>query len=237
MTENISLAVAFGAGVVSFISPCVLPLIPIYLAYLGGASFSAVDSPTAGVRRQTISHALLFVAGFTLVFIILGAGAGLAGGMLRSYMSLIRQASGVLLVLLGISMIGLVQIPFLQSECRFHLDPSGSVGKFRSLLLGVVFGFGWTPCIGPILGAILSLAMDSQTGYQGAFLLAVYSAGLGLPFLAAGFAMDRAAKYLRGIQRHLKVISIASGLMIMAMGALIFFNIFQRLSGLFYWRF
>ncbi len=239
MAEEVSFLLAFAAGVVSFVSPCVLPLIPIYLSYLGGAALQPGEEASAALRRRTVTHALLFVAGFSIVFTLLGASAGLAGSLLRQHMPLIRQASGVVIVLLGLSMVGLFQLPFLQIERRFHLAPSspskGRVGKARSLLMGVVFGFGWTPCIGPILGAILSVAMNSQTAGQGTFLLAVYSAGLGIPFLGAGLALGRATGFLRRLNRHLRMVSLASGVLIVIMGILVYFNAFQRLSGLFPW--
>lgn len=235
MAEEVSFLLAFAAGVVSFASPCVLPLIPIYLSYLGGAALQPGEEASAALRRRTVTHALLFVAGFSIVFTLLGASAGLAGSLLRQHMTLIRQASGVVIVLLGLSMVGLFQLPFLQIERRFHLAPSSNVGKARSLLMGVVFGFGWTPCIGPILGAILSVAMNSQTAGQGTFLLAVYSAGLGIPFLGAGLALGRATGFLRRLHRHLRMVSLASGVLIIIMGILVYFNAFQRLSGLFPW--
>ncbi|MCL5256945.1 MAG: cytochrome c biogenesis protein CcdA, partial [Chloroflexi bacterium] len=212
-----------------------LPLMPIYLSYLGGASLHPGEEASAALRRRTVVHALLFVAGFSIVFTLLGASAGLMGSLLREHMPLIRQASGVVIVLLGLSMVGLFQLPFLQVERRFHLAPSSSAGKVRSLLMGVVFGFGWTPCIGPILGAILSVAMNSQTAGQGTFLLAIYSAGLGIPFIAAGLALGQATGFLRRLNSHLRGVSLASGVLIVIMGILVFFNAFQRLSGLFPW--
>lgn len=234
MAENVPLMVAFAAGLASFVSPCVLPLIPIYLGYLGGASIQA-NAPPGAVWMRTLTHAFLFVAGFSLVFIVLGASAGLVGTVLQQQMPLIRKVSGIVIVVLGLSMLGLFQLPFLQRERRFHLEPGGTAGKARSFLLGLVFGFGWTPCFGPILGAILSLAMSSQTVAQGTFLLAVYSAGLGVPFLGAGLALSRATTFLRKLNRHMRLVSVASAVLIIAMGVLVYVNAFQRLSGLFIW--
>jgi cytochrome c-type biogenesis protein len=228
---NVSLLAALGAGVLSFISPCVLPMVPIYIGYLSGA---AAGQDERQGRRIAFGRSLLFVVGFSLVFIAMGASAGLLGRTLNEYLPLLRQAGGILLVVFGLHVMGILKLPWLYYEKRLDYRPA-TVGGAASVLIGMVFALGWTPCVGPILAAILLLAGDSATVGQGAVLLACYSLGLGLPFLATGLALGSATRFLKRLNRYYHAIEIVSGLFLVGMGILLFTNTFQRLSGFFSW--
>ncbi len=228
---GISLIAALGAGILSFISPCVLPLVPVYIGYLSGTV--AGQEPEHG-RAATVWQALLFVLGFSLVFIALGASAGLLGSGLNAQMPFLRQIGGILLVVFGLHVMGVLKIPFLYQEKRLDYQPARR-GWATSLLVGMVFALGWTPCVGPILAATLLLASDSATVAQGALLLAVYSIGLGLPFLATALALGSATRLLKRLNRYNHAIEIVSGLFLIILGVLLYTNTLQRLSGLFYW--
>ncbi|MBI4302192.1 MAG: sulfite exporter TauE/SafE family protein [Chloroflexi bacterium] len=225
-TESVSLVAAFAAGLLSFISPCILPLVPAYIGHLTG---SAVSSTSGFSHRRGFFHALAFVCGFSLVFIALGVLVGLAGSLMVAYMPTLRKAAGVVLVLLGLQVTGLFQIPFLLRERRLS-HPEIKMGYFHSLLVGITFSLGWTPCVGVILGGILTLAATSGTAAQGAYLLSIYSLGLGIPFLAAGLALGPVARYLKRINRYLRFVSVISGLLLIGVGVLIFTNSLVRLN-------
>ncbi|MBI4307382.1 MAG: cytochrome c biogenesis protein CcdA [Chloroflexi bacterium] len=221
-TQSAILFIAFGAGVLSFVSPCCLPLVPVYLAHLAGASASeGVAFPS---QRVTFFHALGFVLGFSALFVALGASAGLLGSVLAPYMSVLRKVAGLLLVVLGLHIIGVFRIPFLYYERRLSYSGGTRPSYWRSFLIGGAFAAGWTPCVGPILAGIFTLAWDSQTAAQGALLLAVYSAGLGTPFLLAGLGVGRLAGVLHRVNRYLRPMEVASGALLVAVGVLVFFN-------------
>lgn len=228
-TQNLNLLVAFGAGVLSFISPCVLPLVPVYLGYLSGA---AIEGESAS-RARTVAHAFAFVVGFTLVFVALGASVGLVGYVLLRYLPIIVRVGGVVLILLGLHLTGLVRIPFLYVEKRLEVKKQGGDTYWTSFLVGMVFAFGWSPCVGPILSGILLLASASQTVGRGALLLAVYSLGLGLPFLITAFALSLVTRWLRKLNRYMNVVSIAAGVFLIVMGVLLFAGWFERLNAYF----
>ena len=218
MIENISLFVAFSAGVLSFLSPCVLPLVPVYLASLCGPE---ILEPRVGRGRVPIFfHSLSFVAGFSIVFIMMGIGAGLAGFAIGANIILIRRVAGSLLIVFGLFMLASLKIPWLNYEKRLSPSLGSTTGYLRSLLTGAVFSLAWTPCVGPILGGILTLALTSETVWSGAYLLAVYSLGLGLPFLIIGAAFDSVVPLLKRIKRYTKQIYIAGGLLLIAVGVL-----------------
>lgn len=220
--ENLSLLVAFSAGVVSFLSPCVLPLVPVYMGHLAG---STVLEP--GSRRSymlALPHSLSFVLGFGVVFVAMGVVVGLLGVYLSSYMSLLRKVAGVLLVLFGLYLTGVFKLSFLDYERRLHVRLGDKPGYVRSFLVGVAFSLGWTPCVGPILGSILALAWTSETVWHGAFLLSAYSLGLGLPFIAVGVALGSLRPHLTRLNRHLRIVSIVGGVMMIAVGVLVFTN-------------
>ncbi len=230
-SAGISLLAAAGAGLLSFISPCVLPMVPVYIGYLSG---TAAGTPETAGRAATLRQALLFVLGFSLVFVALGASAGLLGAGLNEYLPLLRQGGGLLLIVFGFHTMGIITIPLLYRDSRLDYRPT-AVGGFSAVLIGTVFALGWTPCVGPILAAILLLASDSATVGQGALLLAVYSMGLGIPFLATALALGSANRLLKRLNRYYRAIEVVSGLFLVAMGILLFTNTLQRLTGLFYW--
>lgn len=230
-SAGVSLLAALGAGVLSFISPCVLPLVPVYIGYLSG---TVAGQEEGRGRAATVWQALLFVLGFSTVFVVLGASAGLLGNGLNEYLPLLRQVGGLLLVVFGLHVMGVIKIPMLYREKRLDYQPV-TRGGAASFVVGMVFALGWTPCVGPILAAILLLASDSATVGQGALLLAVYSIGLGLPFLATALALGSATRLLKRLNRYYHAIEIVSGVFLIVLGVLLFTNTLQRLAGLFYW--
>jgi len=229
MQYEVSIIVAFWAGVLSFISPCVLPLVPAYIARLSGATISA-EGQTAAQRAHTFFHALAFVVGFSLVFVVLGVSVGLMGQVIQRYMVLLRQIGGLALVVLGLNVAGVLKIPWLYSEKKVHYRPGARASYLASFLVGVVFSLGWTPCVGPILAAILLYASASQTVLQGAILLVAYALGLGIPFLITGLALTTVSDYLQKLNRHMGLVSLISGVLLVLMGILIFTNSLAQLS-------
>lgn len=227
----VSAGTAFLAGLLTFLSPCLLPLVPIYISYLGG---SAVADARPARRLTTLSHAVLFVAGFSLLYIALGASIGLISDVLSEHMPLLRKVGGLLIIVLGLQLTGLITIPLLSGERRFELGGRPASSYPTSLLMGLVFGFAWTPCVGSTLLAISVLATTTETAWQGAALLATYSAGLALPFLITAAALEAVAGSLRRINRHLNIISIVSGLLVIAVGLLVFTDQVHWLSSLLY---
>jgi cytochrome c-type biogenesis protein len=203
MTADVSIFAALFAGVISFLSPCVLPLVPPYLVYLAGTSLErlAGAEPPPRVRRETILAALLFVAGFTTVFVALGAGASAVGSVLRFYSNELAMVAGVFIIIMGLHFLGITPITLLSRQAR--LDVQKPVGLWGAYVMGLAFAFGWTPCIGPILAAILAVAGSQATVMKGAGLLAVYSLGLGLPFLIAALAVEPFAAFLVRFRAHL----------------------------------
>jgi cytochrome c-type biogenesis protein len=231
MTQNLSIPLAFVAGVVSFLSPCVLPLIPGYISMLSGASIeelkSGADATLAGrILRNSVS----FVIGFSTVFIALGASATWVGNFLLARRTIFNIVAGILIITFGLHLTGLVKIPLLYREARIDTGAPRR-GLAGSFLLGFAFAFGWTPCIGPILTGILALAATRDTVFQGMFLLAIYSAGLAIPFLLTGLGLSQFLKFYGGFRKHLQVVEVASGVLLIAIGLLMAFNKFTLLSG------
>lgn len=227
---GVSVAIAFAAGLLSFISPCQLAVVPGYVGYLSGA----VANSTGGTatRGRTIGHALAFILGFTAVFVALGASVGLFGYLLQDYLPIVRRVGGVIVVLLGLHLAGILPLPFLYRELRLEQPTSTRRGYLPSLFLGFFFGVGWTPCIGPTLAAILLLAGTTQTVGHGAGLLLVYSLGLGVPFLATALALGSASRLIRRLNRHGNVVSVVSGILLIIMGVLLFTDQLARLPAL-----
>lgn len=225
MEDKISYFGAFIAGLLSFLSPCVLPLIPSFITYITGLSFADLQAehPTHKVRQQTIIHTLMFIAGFTVVFVLLGASATFIGGFLQEHMSAIRRVGGILIIIFGIHVSGLVPIHLLLGEKRvtIHRKPAGFLGSF---LVGLAFAAGWTPCIGPILASILMVAATEETVYQGIALLLVYSLGLAIPFFLASLAMHQFMIFFNRFKKHIRLMEIVTGLFLVAVGILIFSN-------------
>jgi cytochrome c-type biogenesis protein len=220
VTENISLLVAFGGGLLSFLSPCVLPMVPVYLASLYGPGIF----DTRGIRIPVFLHSLSFVIGFSLVFISLGAVAGLTGYALNPNYALLSKIAGSLLIVFGLFILVALKVPWLNYEKRLNPSLGSTTGYVRSFLIGAVFSVSWTACVGPILGSILTIASVRATAWQGAYLLAIYSLGLGLPFLIIGFAFDSILPLLKRIQRYSGLIHVISGLLLIIVGILILTN-------------
>ncbi len=193
-TVLILLIPALVAGLLTFLAPCTLPLIPAYLAFISGVSGASPHDPS--VRRRVLLNGVSFVIGFSIIFVAFGALAGLAGGYLAAYRGTLSQVGGVVIIVFGLVMLGLLRIPLLQSEHRFRLPPALEVGKpLSSFLIGASFAFGWTPCVGPVLGSIILLASTSSTAGTGALLLAVFSLGLALPFIAVAAFFSKAEMF------------------------------------------
>ncbi|MCD6269788.1 MAG: cytochrome c biogenesis protein CcdA [Deltaproteobacteria bacterium] len=229
-TSQVSLLIAFMAGVFSFISPCVLPLIPSYLTYITGISFDElVDNRSQSVRRRTLFHSLFFILGFTLVFVALGASATYVGAFFQENQVLIRRVGGVIVILLGIHITGVIKLNFLEREKRFEFTDK-PIGYFGSVLVGIAFAAGWTPCIGPILASILLYASTSENVGSGIILLIAYSMGLGVPFLISALAFNSFLTYFSKFNRYLRIVSIISGIFLIVIGFLLVFDYLSILS-------
>jgi cytochrome c-type biogenesis protein len=228
VTEPVALSfmVAFVAGLLSFLSPCVLPLVPSYVGFITGMTLPEVS----GRRRAAFLHAVLFVAGFSLVFVLLGASATALGRALNYYQVWLQRVGGVLIIIFGFLCLGVFKVGILNQERRVHLDHK-PVGYLGSALVGVAFGAGWTPCIGPVLGAILGLAATTSDVTRGMQLLAVYSAGLALPFLIAAVAVESFLDWFQGFRRYLPWVMRLSGLILIVVGILLVTGEFTRLAG------
>lgn len=237
---DVTLWIAFTAGILSFFSPCVLPLIPSYITYITGLSFGQLKEahPSTKVRLTVLLHSLTFIAGFSLVFISLGAIAGIASSTfqthLREGLGWVQKIGGILIFLFGIHMSGLFHFGVLLGEKRvqIHNKPHGFIGTF---LVGLAFAAGWTPCIGPILGAILALAAGTTGDVgRGVLLLSVYSAGLGIPFLLAGLLFHSFLNFFNRFRKHIRLMEIFTGILLMVAGAMLFFDLLGRFSGYLY---
>ncbi|MBI5197312.1 MAG: sulfite exporter TauE/SafE family protein [Nitrospirae bacterium] len=219
---QISFLIAFGAGFFSFISPCVLPLVPSYVSFITGLSFEDLTKSrdVARVRWLTISHSLAFIAGFSTVFILFGASATFIGQALLTYQDLIRQVGGILIILFGLYIMGLLKLSFLTRDKKFHIE-NKPAGYFGTALVGVGFAAAWTPCVGPILGSILLYASTTDSLTQGISLLAVYSLGLGLPFFASALAINTFLVSFKKISRYMGWITFISGLFLVVVGIMV----------------
>ncbi len=223
---GLGLFVAFTAGLLSFLSPCVLPLVPSYIGFLTGMTLPEATSR----RRPALIHALLFVAGFSLIFILLGASATALGRALNQYQIWIQRVGGVLIIAFGLVCLGVVRADFLMQERRVHMEEK-PVGYLGSLLVGMAFAAGWTPCIGPVLGAILGLAATSSDLARGTLLLAAYSFGLAVPFLIAAVALESFLGWFQRFRRYLPWVMRVSGVLLVFVGILMVTGEFTRLAG------
>lgn len=242
---GVGLGIAFLAGLLSCLSPCVLPLIPAYLGYLSGAATASARSQAPGpgtavavqarpaVGAASLLHALGFVAGFSIVFVLFGISLGLLGFFLREHLSLVQKVAGSLLIVLGLHLAGVITIPWLEQERRLGLE--GGSGYARSFLVGASFAAGWSPCIGPTLGAILALAVSGGTAAQAAALLMAYSLGMAVPFLAMGAAFDTLRPAYERLRRWSWAVNYISGVVLVVMGVLVFTNSLVGLNRLFDW--
>lgn len=216
--NDVTIYWALLAGLISFLSPCVLPLVPPYLVYLAGTSLErfADAEPEPRVKRETVLAAFLFVCGFSTVFVALGASASAFGALLRSYANELSIIAGIVIIVMGLHFMGLTRIGFLMREKRAPMPRP--VGLWGAYVMGLAFAFGWTPCIGPVLAAILAVAAAKETVAKGAGLLALYSAGLGIPFLIAAFAIEPFAAFLARFKRHLGTVEKAMGVLLVITG-------------------
>ncbi len=216
MNADVSIVAALIAGLVSFLSPCVLPLVPPYLIYLAGTSLErlADREPEPRVKVETVIAAALFVAGFSTVFVALGASASVIGAFLRAYSDVLGIVAGIAIIIMGLHFLGITRLALLMQEKRAHIPKP--VGLWGAYVMGLAFAFGWTPCIGPILAAILAVAASETTIAKGAGLLAVYSLGLGIPFVLAAIAIEPFAAFLARFRRHLaRVEQVMGGLLVL----------------------
>ena len=223
---TLGLFVAFAAGLLSFLSPCVLPLVPSYIGFLTGMSLPELS----GRRRAALAHALLFVAGFSVVFVLLGASATALGRALNYYQQWLQRIGGLLIIGFGLVCLGVIRLGFLSRERRVQVEHR-PVGYLGSALVGMAFGAGWTPCIGPVLGAILGLAATARDLSRGMLLLAAYSAGLAVPFLLAAVALDSFLDWFQRFRRYLPWVMRVSGVLLIFVGVLMATGEFTRLAG------
>jgi cytochrome c-type biogenesis protein len=225
-TPNLSVLVAFAGGLLSFLSPCVLPLVPSYLGFITGFTFNEM----ADRRRIAMIHALLFVLGFSLIFMAFGASATVLGRLLKYYDVWFQRIGGVLIILFGLYCLGVIKLAFLDQDARLHLDRK-PVGYLGSVLVGMAFAAGWTPCIGPILGAILGLAATEASLGKGMVLLAAYSLGLAVPFLIAAYAAESFLGWFQRFRRYLPWVQRVSGVLLIIVGVLMATGEFTRMAG------
>lgn len=231
--DFLTLLTALGAGVISFISPCVLPLVPGYISFVSGTSLSELAESGGAEylrrRRRVVVNTLAFVLGFSLVFVAMGASATYVGQWLAGNRIWLGRIAGTVIVLFGLHVMGVFKISLLNLEKRLHTErePVGLLGSFG---IGLAFAFGWSPCIGPILATVLVLAAQRETVGQGIVLLSVYSLGLGGPFLLTGLAVNRFLTISKKIKRHMRVIEIVSGILLVVIGVLVFTDSLQALS-------
>jgi cytochrome c-type biogenesis protein len=230
MAANTTIVAALLAGLVSFLSPCVLPLVPPYLVYLAGASLErlADAEPESRVRWETILAAMLFVAGFSTVFVALGAGASAVGSLLRFYSNELAILAGIVIIVMGLHFLGLTPIRLLSQEKRMEMQKP--VGLWGAYVMGLAFAAGWTPCIGPILATILAIAASEATVAKGAGLLAIYSLGLGVPFVIAALAVEPFAAFLTRFRAHLGLMERVMGGLLVLTGVAFLFGFFTQLN-------
>jgi cytochrome c-type biogenesis protein len=233
--SDITYWIAFTAGILSFASPCVLPLIPSYLTYITGLSFSQLEAahPNAKLRLTVLLHSLCFILGFTVVFVLLGAIAGVASSKFQIYLreglEWLEKVGGLLIFLFGVHITGLFHFGVLLGEKRvqLHKKPSGFAGTF---MVGIAFAAGWTPCIGPILASILMIAATSGHAGEGVSLLSVYSLGLGVPFLLSGLLFHHFLIAFNRFRKYIRIVEIVTGVMLMAVGIMLMFNLMGTLT-------
>jgi cytochrome c-type biogenesis protein len=221
---------AFVAGLLSFLSPCVLPLVPGYVSLISGATVEDLQSSDRRLLRTVMLHSVTFVLGFSVVFIALGAVATSVGQFANQYHALLTKIAGGVVIIFGLHLTGLMKIKALYADKRLH-NVKGSSSVAGSFLVGFAFAFGWTPCIGPILAAILVLAETQDTVLKGILLLAIYSLGLAVPFLLTSLGVDRFLAFYGRFRRHLHTVEVISGVLLIAVGVLIFLNNLRLLSG------
>ena len=226
---HVSVGLALLAGLVSFLSPCVLSLIPAYIGYLSSRSLTP-EGATVEQRWETIAHGLAFVLGFSVVFVALGATASAIGMLLFDARGLLTRVGGVIVILFGLHTLGVIHIPFLEYDTRRQKAPDRRLGYLSSAFMGVFFSAGWAPCVGPVLGAVLTLALTADALGRGVVLLAAYSLGLGIPFLFAAAGVGRVSALLRRYRQAMRYASVATGVFLVLIGVLVFTDSLQALA-------
>ncbi|HEY5983169.1 MAG TPA: cytochrome c biogenesis protein CcdA [Anaerolineales bacterium] len=226
--SQVSVGLAFLAGLASFLSPCVFSLVPAYIGYLGGRA--AGGEAEHSNRFITFTHGVAFVLGFSVVFIVLGVAVSAAGGLLYDLRNILEKVGGIIVVIFGLHMIGVYRIPFLEYDARVHSRPDPKWGYLSSALLGVFFSAGWSPCVGPVLGSILTVAINGGSVALGAKLLSAYSAGLAIPFLAAALGIGWVATILRKYGKTMRYVEVAMGVVLVIVGILLFAGVFELMS-------
>lgn len=227
---SVGIAVAFAAGLLSFLSPCVLPLVPSYVSFVTGLGLEELETGGGDVKRVTLIHSLLFVAGFSIIFMLMGASATYVGHLLRSYQDIIARVGGILIILFGIYLLGIVPIPALSRERRYQFQRK-PVGYTGTVVVGVAFGAGWVPCIGPILGAILTLAATRASVAEGIGLLGVYSTGLAIPFVLSALALTAFLSWFQRFRRYMRYVEWVAGTLLIFVGLLLLTGKFTVLAG------
>lgn len=212
---------AFIAGLLAFLSPCVLPLVPVYISIMSGKTIYKSETIKISERLYLLINSLAFVSGFSVVFIALGSTATIIGQVLKDYSGIIARIGGVILIIFGLQYAGIFRIPFLNMEKRFNIPASLKSGYAGSFIIGVIFSFGWVPCVGMILSGILLLASQLETLLQGVLLMGIFSLGLGLPFILAGIFISLFSSFLKKINKHLNMVSIISGIFLVALGIIL----------------
>ena len=226
---NISLGLSFLAGLASFLSPCVFSLVPAYVGYLGGRAAGGEVTQSSN-RWVTFTHGLAFVLGFSVVFVVLGIATSAFGSLLYDLRYILAKVGGLVVIIFGLHMIGVFRIPFLEYDTRVQELPDPKLGYLSSALLGVFFSAGWSPCVGPVLGAILTLALNGGSVSQGASLLSAYSAGLAIPFLIAALGVGWVTSTLRKYGKIMRYVEIAMGVILVVIGIMLFSGTFERLA-------
>jgi len=227
---ELSIGLAFLAGLASFLSPCVFSLVPAYIGYLSGRSVAAGDLSAAALRWKTVSHGLAFVLGFSIVFIMLGVAASAIGRLLYDMRNILSTIGGIVVIIFGLHMTGLVRIPFLEYDLRPQSRMDEGRGYLSSALMGVFFSAGWSPCVGPVLGSILTLALQGGSVSQGVELLSAYSAGLAIPFLLAAFGIGWVTRTLRKYGKVMHYVEIVMGVILIIVGIMLALGTFNLLA-------
>lgn len=227
--SEVTIGLALLAGLASFLSPCVLALVPAYVGYLGGVSISP-EGVVARNRWTTFAHGLAFVLGFSLVFVLLGAAASLAGALLYDFRTWLARIGGLVVILFGLHTMGVIHIPFLDYDTRRQVAPDRRFGYLSSVMMGVFFSAGWAPCVGPVLGAVLTLALSSAALGQGVLMLTAYSIGLAIPFLLAALGVGRVAELMRRHANTVRYASFVTGALMVVVGVMLLTGTLERLA-------
>jgi len=228
LPDQVNIGLVFLAGMASFLAPCVLPLVPAYLSYLSGYTVGSSETVDAKTRSHVVMHALSFVLGFTLVFVLLGTAAGALGRLVRG--DWLRYLGSALMILFGLTLAGALHIPLFERQSQLSIKKRADWGYTSSLLTGLAFGAGWTPCVGPVLSSILVLSADQATLLRGLLLLLAYSAGMGIPFILAALLVDRAGKLIRKLAPYQPLIQKATGVLIIIVGIILMTNSFASIG-------